>query len=162
PAAGDPDMTALLDADVRPKDLDSAFATVCVNDDVAFPPGEADCPDPKPAVKALEKFWKELQKHLPSEIDAGTTCPVQRASRQFRGQLRVSQYDLDRPSVVASLLDTWDCKSRIIQKWWPDSAADKTRRRDAIGPLHEQFHTAVVEPYLADWRQYVYRLSVTL
>ena len=32
---------ALIEADIRPVDLDSAFATICVNDDVEFPPGEA-------------------------------------------------------------------------------------------------------------------------
>jgi pimeloyl-ACP methyl ester carboxylesterase len=40
-AAGDLDMLALLDAGVRPKDLDFAFATFCANEDVHFPPGEA-------------------------------------------------------------------------------------------------------------------------
>ena len=160
--AGDPDMTALIEADVRPMELDSAFATICVNEDVYFPPGEAVCPEPKLAVKALEKFWTELQKHLPSEIASDTTCKIQQAARQFRGQLRVSRHVLDRPSVVASLLRTWDCESKITQKWWADSAAEKTRLRDLIQGLHEGFHTAVVEPYIAQWRQYVYRLSVTL
>ena len=47
-AIGDPDMMALMGADVRPKDLDAAFATICVNDDVDFPAGTAVCPDPKP------------------------------------------------------------------------------------------------------------------
>src|SRR6266852_4691950 len=97
-AAGDPDMTALVEADVRPKDLDSAFVTICVNDDVDFPPGEADCPDPKPALKALDEFWTELQKHLPSRIASDTSCEIQKASRQFRGQLHVSRNRLDRPS----------------------------------------------------------------
>ena len=46
--------------------------------------------------------------------------------------MRVSRYRLDRPSVVASLLDTWDCESKIIQKWWADSAAEKKRLRDLI------------------------------
>src|SRR5262249_7655340 len=59
-AAGDSDMVALLVADIRPKDLDSAFATICENEDVEFPAGAGVCPDPKPAWKALEKFWKEL------------------------------------------------------------------------------------------------------
>src|SRR3954470_14816697 len=40
-AQGDPDMLALMDAEIRPKDLDSAFATVCGNDDVEFPEGRA-------------------------------------------------------------------------------------------------------------------------
>jgi ATP-dependent helicase/nuclease subunit A len=161
-AAGDPDMTALLAADIRPKDLDSAFATVCVNDDVEFPSGEVECPDPKPAREALEQFWQRLQGHLPTAIEAGTTCVIQKASRQFRAQMRVSRYRLDRPSVIASLLDTWDCESKIIQKWWADSAPEKKRLRDLIQGLHEDFHSAVVEPYLAQWRQYVYRLSVGL
>ena len=160
--SGNPDLLALLEAGIRPPDLDSAFATICANDDVDFPPGEADCPDPKPARKALERFWTELQKHLPSQIDSGTTCEIQAAARQFRGQFRVSQQRLDRPAVVASLLDMWDCESTIVQKWWADTPAEKKRLRDLIVGLHQDFRTTTVEPYLAQWRQYVYRLSVTL
>jgi ATP-dependent helicase/nuclease subunit A len=161
-AAGDPDMVALVEADVRPKDLDSAFLTICGNDDVDFPPGEAGCPDPKPAVKGLDEFWMELQKHMPSRIDSETTCKVQKRALQFQAQLRVSRQRLDRPSIVAALLDTWDCESKITQKCWADSAAEKKRLRDLIEGLHEAFHTNVVGPYLAQWRHYVYRLSVTL
>src|SRR4051794_16793317 len=36
---GDPDVAALLEADVKLKDLDDAFAKVCENDDVEFPLG---------------------------------------------------------------------------------------------------------------------------
>jgi ATP-dependent helicase/nuclease subunit A len=161
-AGGDPDMIALMDADVRPKDMDSAFSTVCGNDDIDFPAGEADCPDPKPVLKALEKFWEELQIHLPPKIADDTTCCIQRAARQFSGQMRVSRYRLDRPAVIASLLDTWDCESKIIQKCWAESAQEKKRLRDLIQGLHGQFHATVVDPYLGQWRQYVYRLSVTL
>src|SRR5437763_872312 len=46
-AAGDPDVAALLEADIKLKDLDPAFATICDNDDVEFPPGEGECPNPK-------------------------------------------------------------------------------------------------------------------
>src|SRR5436190_23934988 len=53
-AAGDRDILALMAADVQPKDLDAAFATICVNDDVEFPAGEAGCPDAGKAWKALE------------------------------------------------------------------------------------------------------------
>jgi len=161
-SAGDPTMMALLDADIRPRDLDAAFATICLNEDVEFPAGDADCPDPGAARKALDAFWTQLQRHLPTEIDPATTCPIQKAARGFRGQLDVSRYRLDHPSVVASLLETWDCDSKIIQKWWADSAADKKRLRDLINPLHEQFCADTVAPYLSQWRQYVYRLSVTL
>src|SRR4051812_10766430 len=43
--AGNPDMLALLAADVKPKDLDNAFATVCLHDDVEFPAGDGQPPD---------------------------------------------------------------------------------------------------------------------
>jgi ATP-dependent helicase/nuclease subunit A len=122
-AVGDPDMLALLDTGVRPRDLDDAFATICLNEDVEFPPGEAECPDPKPAWKALEKFWTVIQEELPSDLDDETTCRIQKAARQFRAQLRVLRRKLDRPAVVAELLDTWDVESKIVQKWWAESAA---------------------------------------
>ncbi len=135
---------------------------MCANDDVDFPAGTAECPDPEPARKALEEFWKELGIHLPTNIHPDTTCGIQKNARQFRGQLRVSRTRLDRPAVVASLLDTWDCDSKIVQKWWAESASEKKRLRDLIQGIHENFRTSVVIPYLAQWRQYVYRLSVTL
>src|SRR6185295_10698438 len=133
-----------------------------VNDDVEFPAGEAAGPDAGTMWKALETFWKELQKYLPAPIDPATTCKIQKAARQFEGELRVSRHRLDRASVVASLLDTWDCESKIVQKWWADSPAEKRRLRDLIQGLHQDFCETVVTPYLAQWRQYVYRLSVTL
>src|SRR6187549_3576403 len=39
-SAGDPDMLALLETGVRPPDLESAFAIICGNEDVEFPPGD--------------------------------------------------------------------------------------------------------------------------
>ena len=161
-AAGDPDMMALLVADIRPRDLDSAFAIVCNNEDVEFPAGEGKCPDPRPAWKALETFWKELQKHLPSTIDPDTTCKIQQAASAFRGQLRVSRHRVERPAVIASLLVTWQRESKIIQKWWADSPAEKKRLAALVGKLHSDFLSDVVEPYLAQWRQYVYRLAISL
>ena len=104
----------------------------------SFRPGTGVCPDPKPAWKALETFWKKLQKHLPSPIDPDTTCEIQQAARTFRGQLRVSRHRIDRPAVVASLLATWDRESKIVQKWWADSAAEKKLLRGAIEALHQR------------------------
>lgn len=161
-ANGDPDLAALLDADIKPKDLDAAFAVVCDNEDVTFPVDECARPDTKKALSALRKFWSELQKHLPHEISPDTTCKVQQKARDFRAQMRVSQSRLDRPSVIASLLETWDCESKIVQKWWADTAAEKAHFRDLIQPLHEQFRSEVVSPYLKRWRQYVYRLAIIL
>jgi ATP-dependent helicase/nuclease subunit A len=159
---GDPEMIALLDAGIRPADLDNAFGIVCGNDDVEFPPGDGVCPDPKPARIALEAFWRTLEKELPRQIPSDTTCPIQSAARTFRGQLRVLRRRVDRPNVVAELLGTWDCESKITQYRWSDVPAEKKRLRDLVNPLHARFKTDVVEPYLSQWRQYVYRLSVGL
>jgi ATP-dependent helicase/nuclease subunit A len=161
-SGGDPVMMDLLAAGVRPGDLDSAFATICLNDEVQFPPGEAVCPDPKAAWNALDTFWKELQKHLPATIDPATSCPIQEAAREFVARMRVSRQRLDRPAVIAELLKIWDCKSKITQKWWATSSAEKTRFKNLIVPLHEDFRAHVVAPNLSQWRQYIYRLSVTL
>jgi ATP-dependent helicase/nuclease subunit A len=161
-AAGDPDMMALVEADIRPKDLDSGFATICGNEDVEFPPGDTDCPDPKPALESLLGFWADLQTHLPPTIASDTTCRIQRASQQFQGQLRISRHRLNRPSIIAALLDTWDIGSQIVQNRWANSQAEKKRLRDLIEGLHENFHNTVVGPYLTQWRQYVYRLAVKL
>ena len=161
-AAGDPDVAALLEADIKLKDLDPAFATVCDNDDVEFPPGDGECPDPKPAAKALEKFWKTFQKHMPSSIDEDAKCGMLLAAQRFAGQWRVAQKRLHRPAVVAALLAPWDRESKITMKWWSDDKAEGQKIRAAIVALHEGFHADVVEPYLAAWRQYVYRLSIRL
>ena len=161
-AEGDADMLALVDTDVRIKDLDSAFAIICDNDDVDFPPGAAACPDAKAAWRALERFWAELKQHLPPAIHPQTTCKIQKAAIAFDAELRVSRYRVDRPSVLASLLEPWDVESKIIQYQWSANAADRKRLRDLIQPMHARFLAEVVEPYLGQWRQYVYRLSVTL
>ena len=152
----------MLEADIKPKDLDDAFAKICDNDDVEFPPGEGACPDPAPAWAALQAFWQEFERHLPSPIPEESTCKLQQAARNFRGRMRVSAQRRDRAAVVAALLDMWDVESKIVQKYWADSAAEKKRLRDLIQGLHEDFVTNVVAPYLAQWRQYVYRLSIGL
>ena len=161
-AAGDKEMLEFLDTGVRPYNLDGAFATICLNEDVQFPPGNAVCPDPKPAWKALQNFWKTLEPLLPATFPGETTCPIQNAARKFRAQMRVVGRKLDRASTVADLLGTWACKSTITQKWWEGSSAQTKRLKADIERLHGDFCTNVVQPYVSQWRQYVYRLSIGL
>ena len=71
--------------------------------------------------------------------------------------------ELDRPAVIADLLETWDCESKIIQK----SVGRHDRREEAVqGPDQAAARRLPrgrpSTPYLSQWRQYVYRLSVTL
>ena len=161
-ASGDPDLIALLDAGIRPQDLDSAFATICGNEDVDFPAEDGVCPNPAPALLELRIFWDELNTHLPLPIATESTCKIQQKAMEFRAQWHVSQRRLDRPSVVASLIEVWDCDSVITQKWWSDNAADKKRMRDLVQALHSDFRARIVQPYLRQWRHYVYCLSIGL
>src|SRR5207247_9971434 len=48
------------------------------------------------------------------------------------------------------------------QKWWADSQVERKRFAPLVLILHHDFLTGVVEPYLAQWRQYVYRLAIGL
>jgi ATP-dependent helicase/nuclease subunit A len=161
-AAGDPRITALLEADVRPKFLDAAFATICLHEDVEFPPGNGQCPDPTEAVAALQAFWRILGPRLPEHIDPKTKCEIQQAAQQFPGAYHVARHRLNRPAVVASLLSIWKCKPRITMTWWEDITKDTRRLRQQIEELHKPFLDHIVNPYLAQWRQYVYRIAIEL
>jgi ATP-dependent helicase/nuclease subunit A len=161
-SAGDPDMLALLATGVRPGDLDGAFETLCLHDDVEFPPGDSQPPLVAPAKASLEAFWKGLQRLLPASIDDDTTCEIQKRARTFRTQLRTALHHLEDPAVLADLLATWDCDSKITQKWWADTPQEKKRLRDEVAALHDAFRAGSVQPFINQWRQYVYRLAVGL
>ena len=161
-SAGDPEMLALLDTGVRPPDLEAAFAIICRHDDVEFPPGTGGCPDHRAAWKALETFWGKLERELPATIHPDTTCRIQLAAVEHRRLFRVAQKRLDRPSVIATFLHEWDCESAITLYRWAAARAEQHRIRAVVTTLHAEFRAATVAPYLNAWRQYVYRLSVTL
>lgn len=160
-SAADPLMLEILAAGLKPQDLDRAFDTVCLFDEVDFPGGDTPMPDGTPAWAELDKFWKALDQRLPAAIDVRTTCDIQKRAQRYRGQLRVSDRQRDARALVA-LLETWNCSSKIIQKWWSDDAAQKKLVARNIEQLHGEFQLNVVEPFLRKWRQYVYRLSVAL
>ena len=159
---GDPDVAALLEADVRLKDLDDAFAKVCDNDDVEFPEGVGECPDRKPAAEALANFWKAYRAYLPADVNDEAKCTMLQAAQRFEGHWRVSSKRLHRPATIAMLMAEWDRKPDITMKWWSDDAATQKKIRAAIVPLHQDFLANVAGPYLATWRQYVYRLAIRL
>jgi ATP-dependent helicase/nuclease subunit A len=76
--------------------------------------------------------------------------------------MRIASLRRDRPSVLAGLLEAWDFSPKITQKCWSDDAATKKRLRDEIEKLHGDFRSDVIKPFLEKWRQYLYRLTVTL
>ena len=153
---GAPALRELMEAGVRPADLDRAFATVCNFPEVEFPAGDAPRPDPAPARVALERFWAGLNALLSSGgIPRDTTCPVQRCMRDFARRLRVA--DLEEPRAVAELIAEWEGECKVIQKWWPRGKTDKTK----VEALHAAFCRDAL-PFLEAWYHYVYRLALTL
>lgn len=160
---GAPELREVQETGLSAGDLDEAFETVCTFSDVTFPPGNGQAPDPAPARRALVQFWKRLEPELPP-ISPDTTCPVQKAARRFRGRFRVVA-GRSRPATLAelaALLECWAKPPRVTQKWWPGTAAVRKAIRAAIEGLIDDFHTSTVAPFLAAWRQYRYRLAITV
>ena len=161
-ASGDPYLAELREAGLKPSDLHDAFEVVCNDEDVDFPSGDTPPPDVKSAWPELERFWAHLKTLLPLRIDPATTCGTQKAAARFERQLRVAIARRDRPAVLAQLLTMWDFEPRITQMWWADDTATKKRIAADVTALHQEFRTRVVEPFTSQWRQYLYRIVVTL
>jgi ATP-dependent helicase/nuclease subunit A len=148
-ALGSARFAALVDAGLQPKDLDDAFATVCLFPEVMFPPGDARMPDPVPARRALERFWTRLERLLPRPLPRGTTCQVQQRAQELRRRLRVAQ--LDEPAELAAILARWEGPPRLVRKCWPDPAA--------VQALVARFAEEVA-PWVAAWRHHCYRVAL--
>ncbi len=159
-AAGSPTLRDLLDAGVRPPDLDGAFRIVCTYAEIEFPPGEGTAPDPAPAWQALDRFWTALNGCLPGPIEPETTCPIQQTMQGFSGRLRVA--DRSRPGGLADLLADWEGGFKATQKWWHPDPKQKKAAAEKVATLVQRFQVETVTPFLANWRQYVYRLAMTL
>jgi ATP-dependent helicase/nuclease subunit A len=160
--AGDPLILELLDAGIRASDLDRAFDMVCLYEEVRFPPGEASCPDASVPWKALVAFWSAVAKKLPKQIPEETTCRTQQVARRFFGQIRVSAAERGHPAALVPLLEAWDFTPGIVQYQWSADPAAKKRIAREIEALHGAFRTNTIEPFLSQWRQYIYRIGITL
>jgi ATP-dependent helicase/nuclease subunit A len=161
-AAGHPLMLELREAGVKPADLDEAFGTVTLYEEVDFPPGAGQKPEADAPWAALDAFWTALKRKLPVAIDPETSCPTQKAARKCAGQMRVANTAGGHHRALADLLDTWKFEPGITQNRWSGDPAARRRMRDEIVALHQPFRDGVVLPFLARWRQYLYRLGVTL
>ncbi len=152
-ATRSPGVAALRETGVKPADLDDAFAIVCEYPDVEFPPGDAQIPDARAAWAALDRFWEDLNSLCP-KVDRASTCAVQGAMEGFGA--RHQQADRRRPSALPRLLTTWESGSiKVVQKWW-DSKGKQAKA------LVEHFQDNTVRPFLQQWREYVYRVCMTL
>jgi ATP-dependent helicase/nuclease subunit A len=159
-ATGSPVYRELAEAGVLPKDLDSAFASVCKFPEVEFPSGDQPLPEIGPALASLQDFQARLEAFLPQAISDETTCGVQKRMQEFRGRLTVAEPT--RPTALAELLTLWETMPNIVQKWWHPDTKKKKAISEQVLSLIAGFQAQTVTPYLAAWRQYVYRLAMTL
>ena len=159
-ATGSPIYRELSEVGVLPKDLDNAFSNVCRFAEVEFPAGDGPVPDAGPAQAGLQDFWARLGHLLPDPIPDDTTCGVQQKAREFQGRLEIS--DLSRPATLAELLALWETTPKIVQKWWHPDPKQKRVAAQQVQELLARFQEETVGPFLAAWRQYVYRLAMTL
>jgi ATP-dependent helicase/nuclease subunit A len=156
-AIGDVDLLELLDAGITAKQLDKAFETVCLYEDVTFPTGDATMPDATQAWKAIEKFWGELAGLLPSTIEPASTCKTQERAGRFTRQWRAYQRGNRDAALLVELMRCWESKPAVVQRWWGNKASAKQAEQ-----LHEDFRTATVLPYLTAWRQHLYGRCIAL
>ena len=154
---GNPDLLELLDAGIKFEYLDRAFETVCLYEDVTFPPGSAEKPDLNPVWSALETFWRELERRLPSSIDASSTCATQERADRFRRQWRSYVRGQRDAALMVKLLDCWKSKPSVVQKWWVTKSVAKEAQQ-----LHDDFRANTVLPFLTAWRRYLYSRCIRL
>ena len=100
-AAGDPDLALLIEAGISAQDLDKAFETVCLYEDVEFRATDVAPPDGKHAWKRLETFWAEIEKHLPDPVGEDTTCGTQQKAVGFARDWRFAQGHRRTPARLA-------------------------------------------------------------
>ncbi|HME98069.1 MAG TPA: UvrD-helicase domain-containing protein [Methylomirabilota bacterium] len=158
-ALGSPVLRELVEAGVKPGDLDHAFEVVCTHADVVFPAGDAARPDATEARAALEQFWTQLGALLPGPIAPDTSCPVQRSMRKFQRRFRVAA--LEEPRVVAELAAEWKGTPKITQNRWAPGGREGQAAKARIEALFAELQQVTL-PFLDAWHQHVYRLAMTL
>jgi ATP-dependent helicase/nuclease subunit A len=152
-------MADLQAAKVKPSDLDQAFSIVCDHAEVDFPPGSAAAAESGPTWKALDRFSAAVSALLPVPVDAKTKCKVQKMAQDLGARLAVARRT--RPGALAELLALCEGDLRITKKWWGDGGSHGNVVADRVERLLDEFRQNMVEPWLLEWRAYVYRLAMT-
>ena len=115
-ARGFAPMLDLIDAGVKPKDLDQAFAAVCEHEDVTFDMGGGEPPAFDAVLKQVERFWKALAKLKPDEFAEETKCKAQLKFDEFGSRLAAVRRS-GSMARLGSLLTFWN-KTSLTPKWW--------------------------------------------
>lgn len=150
-AAGWTPLLDLLEAGVRPWELDGAFAAVCEHEDVVFDTGSGAPPAPGPAWEEVDRFWAAVKALRPPEFPDPTTCPLQLRFDEYDGRIRLARRD--RVASLAALFKAW--KGEVVQKHWAG-------RGKEVKALVEAFTSSTVEPFLEAWLAHVHHLAMSV
>ncbi len=159
-ASGSPLLAELEDAGVGPADLEEAFAIVCNFDEVDFPAGLTTRPDVVAAWAAVGRFRASLEALCDHRFDEDTTCDVQQKLTETRWRQHVA-----RPDHLGDLLSAirlWENVAKVtLYQWHPDQEVARGIRDQVLITIGS-FQADTVRPFLAQARQHVYRLAMTL
>jgi len=159
-ARGFAPMLDLLDAGLKPKDLDEAFAAVCEHEDVTFDMGSGDPPDFDAVLKEVERFWKALGKLKPDEFAEDTKCKVQLKYDEFNTRLGAVRRNR-RMAQLGGLLTWWN-KTPLTRKWWGKAAGLEKENAEKAYALVLAFQAEVVDPFMEQWRAYIHHLAMAV
>jgi ATP-dependent helicase/nuclease subunit A len=159
-ARGFASMLELIDAGVKPKDLDQAFAAVCEHEDVTFDMGGGEPPALDAVLKQVERFWKALAKLKPDEFAEETKCKAQLKYDEFGSRLAAVRRS-GSMARLGSLLTFWN-KTSLTPKWWGTGVGrDASFGKDAK-ELVETFQAEVVDPFITQWRAYLHQRAMAV
>jgi ATP-dependent helicase/nuclease subunit A len=146
---------ALSEGQVGRIGLEWGLLKVCEHQDACFEGPIQPRPDLAATWQGVELFAAQLRSVLPTEIDPECTCKLQTMAARFLRRVQLSQ----RGSVneLLLLLKDWIKEPRVIQKWWPGhSAQERKANANAALELTRDFAEQTVQPFLHQWRAYLY------
>ena len=149
--AEDPRLEQFEMLGLRTEDLYSFFQRRCQFGDVKLKPTVVDKPDLETAVLALEGFLERAEMQIPDPLP-GKRDGAQTALMRARLFLvnRGIESDADRLTLLQMLTGNLGV---VLKGWAPNQAFAKTFR-DVLLP---EFQADILDPVMAQWRQYVYQ-----
>ena len=159
-ASGDVDLVELLDAGITAKQLDKAFETVCLHEDVEFPRGDAPATRRQDGVEGARAVLEGAVGAVAGDDRSRTRRARPRSARSdSRAHWRAYQRGKrDRGAARRAAPAAGNRSPNVTQKWWRDQADGQAARSSST----TDFRAATVQPYLASWRQYLYGRCIGL
>ena len=148
--AEDARLTRFEELGLRPEDLYGFFQRRCQFSDVPLAPGAADKPNLSSAVSKCKAFMERARAKIPDPLP-GKRDPLQTALT--RAHLFLSNRGIASDADRVTLLQMLGGRLGVTLKSWAPHGDFAKALRDDLLP---EFQTEVLDPILAQWRQYVY------